>query len=113
MDRRFGENDPTMTPEDRMLERFTKERQRASRSALFNLDDGDILTHYCKTLTDTDDFDDVGMDLNTDEDLDESSEQGRLDARRVSDEHFGGFSEDEDAKREEVSNCSMDFYNSS
>jgi len=27
LDRRFGENDPTMTPEERMLERFTKEKQ--------------------------------------------------------------------------------------
>lgn len=27
MDRRFGENDPTMTPEEKMLERFTKEKQ--------------------------------------------------------------------------------------
>lgn len=27
VDRRFGENDPTMTPEEKMLERFTKEKQ--------------------------------------------------------------------------------------
>ena len=27
LDRRFGENDPTMTSEEKMLERFTKEKQ--------------------------------------------------------------------------------------
>jgi nucleolar protein 14 len=39
LDRRFGENDPTLTPEERMLERFTKERQRASKGAAFSLED--------------------------------------------------------------------------
>ncbi|KAK9462526.1 nucleolar protein 14 [Lipomyces oligophaga] len=41
IDRRFGENNPNMTPEERMLERFTRERQsRSSRSSsLFNLED--------------------------------------------------------------------------
>lgn len=27
IDKRFGENDPSMNPEDKMLERFTRERQ--------------------------------------------------------------------------------------
>lgn len=27
VDKRFGENNPNLTPEERMLERFTRERQ--------------------------------------------------------------------------------------
>ncbi|KAK9365796.1 nucleolar protein 14 [Lipomyces kononenkoae] len=65
IDRRFGETDPTMALEDKMLERFTRERQaRSSRSsALFNLEDDDMygadtLTHLGHSLSlDQDDFD--------------------------------------------------------
>ena len=63
VDRRIGENDPTMTPEERMLERFTKERQRASKSVAFNLEDEDELTHYGQSLSKLDDFDEVGLGL--------------------------------------------------
>ena len=34
LDRRFGENDPTMTPEEKALERFVKEKQRGSQKRL-------------------------------------------------------------------------------
>ncbi|KAK9377225.1 nucleolar protein 14 [Lipomyces chichibuensis] len=65
IDRRFGETDSTMTPEEKMLERFTRERQaRSSRSStLFNLEDDDLydagtLTHFGQSLSlDHDDFD--------------------------------------------------------
>lgn len=60
VDRRFGEDDPTMTPEEKALQRFTFERQRkASKSSLFNLGDnedgeaatgGTLLTHYGQNL---------------------------------------------------------------
>jgi nucleolar protein 14 len=69
VDRRFGENDPTMTPEERMLERFTKERQRSSRGAAFNLEDEDELTHYGQSLSKLDDFDDVELGLDEDEEV--------------------------------------------
>lgn len=68
VDRRFGENDPTMTLEERMLERFTRERQRSAKSAAFNLDDEDDLTHYGQSLSKVDDFEDAGLGL--DEDVD-------------------------------------------
>lgn len=68
MDRRFGENDPTMSLEERMLERFTKERQRASRGVAFNLEDEDELTHYGQTLSKMDDFDSGGLALDDDDD---------------------------------------------
>ncbi|KAK6342707.1 nucleolar complex protein 14 [Orbilia javanica] len=52
IDRRFGENDPTMNPEDKMLERFTREQQKkAYKSDIFNLEDDDeVLTHYGQSL---------------------------------------------------------------
>lgn len=50
-----------------MLERFTKERQRSSRGAAFNLEDDDELTHYGQSLSKLDDFDNVGLGLDDDE----------------------------------------------
>lgn len=67
VDRRFGENDPTMSLEERMLERFTKERQRASKGIAFNLEDDDDLTHYGQSLSKSDDFDNVGLRMDSDE----------------------------------------------
>ena len=71
VDRRFGEDDPTMTPEERMLERFTRERQRTSKGALFDLNDEDELTHYGQSLSKLDDFDDIEMGLEDDEEKNE------------------------------------------
>ena len=51
-----------------MLERFTRERQRASRGDAFNLEDNDELTHYGQSLSKLDDFDNVGLGLDDDED---------------------------------------------
>lgn len=60
MDRRFGENDPTMTPEERALERFVKEKQRWSKKdSLFDLEDpeeDEQLTHFGESLL----FDNLG-----------------------------------------------------
>lgn len=56
-DRRFGENDPTMTPEERAAERFARESQRKFRKeSLFNLeeeegDDEMQLTHLGESLS--------------------------------------------------------------
>lgn len=54
-----------------MLERFTKERQRASKGVAFNLEDEDELTHYGQSLSKLDDFDDIGL-----EEEDEDDETG-------------------------------------
>ncbi|KAJ3568764.1 hypothetical protein NP233_g5503 [Leucocoprinus birnbaumii] len=86
VDRRFGENDPTMSLEERMLERFTRERQRASKGVAFNLEDEDELTHYGQSLSKLDDFDNVGLGLESDEE-----DMGQLDQQLVSQAHFGGF----------------------
>ncbi|KAK9237954.1 nucleolar protein 14 [Lipomyces kononenkoae] len=74
IDRRFGETDSTITLEEKMLERFTRERQtRSSRSStLFNLEDddvygGDTLTHLGQSLSlDHDDFDAGGVHISDD-----------------------------------------------
>lgn len=77
MDRRFGENDPTMSLEERMLERFTRERQRGSKAAMFNLDDEEELTHYGQSLSKFDDFDDVGI-LDDEDEEDKGMDNGIL-----------------------------------
>ncbi|KAK8020249.1 nucleosome assembly protein [Apiospora arundinis] len=55
VDRRFGENDPTLAPEERMLERFARETQsRHKKSSMFDLEDdepGFDLTHGGKALS--------------------------------------------------------------
>ncbi|EIW76222.1 Nop14-like protein [Coniophora puteana RWD-64-598 SS2] len=98
IDRRFGENDPNMSLEDRMLERFTRERQRASKGSLFNLEEEEDLTHYGQSLSKLDDFDNVGFPM--DEDDDEEGPSGRIDKEVVQKTHFGGF-EDEQSEEEE------------
>ncbi|KAI9000756.1 Nop14-like protein [Trametes punicea] len=96
LDRRFGENDPTMTPEERMLERFTRERQRASKGVAFNLEDEDELTHYGQSLSKLDDFDNVGLGLD-----DDDEDEGQVDSRTVERDHFGGFGDEEEEDEDE------------
>ncbi|KAF8592596.1 Nop14-like protein [Ramaria rubella] len=91
VDRRFGENNPTVTPEERMLERFTRERQRASKGMAFNLEDEDDLTHYGQSLSAMDDFDGVGLGLE-----DNEQDNGQIDGETVGRSHFGGFEDDDD-----------------
>lgn len=99
IDKRFGENNPSLTPEERMLERFTREKQKSSSKAtsMFNLDDDEedlSLTHYGQSLSTMDDFDDAGLGLSDDEE-----EKKQMDGKIVSRLHFGGF--DDDVKAEE------------
>ncbi|KOH00225.1 snoRNA-binding rRNA-processing protein NOP14 [Saccharomyces eubayanus] len=67
VDKRFGERDKLLTEEEKMLERFTRERQSQSKrnTNLFNLEDdeddggmfGDGLTHLGQTLSLEDELD--------------------------------------------------------
>ncbi|KAI5982665.1 Nop14-like protein [Pisolithus albus] len=77
VDRRFGENDPSMSLEERMLERFTRERQRTSKADMFNLEDEEELTHYGQSLSKVNDFDDFGIPMDDDDD-DDDDEGDRL-----------------------------------
>ncbi|CAE7230914.1 unnamed protein product, partial [Rhizoctonia solani] len=90
VDRRFGESDATMNPEERMLERFTRERQRQAKGAAFNLEDEEELTHYGRSLNALDDFDGAGIELDDDE------ESGQIDANVVRHDHFGGFDDEKE-----------------
>ena len=55
LDRRFGENDPTMTPDEKAMERFVKEKQRGSKKgSLFDLEEAEEdqqLTHFGESLS--------------------------------------------------------------
>ncbi|RYP06977.1 hypothetical protein DL764_002800 [Monosporascus ibericus] len=54
LDRRFGESDPTMAPEDKMLERFAREKQRSHKRSIFDLEDDEPsegLTHMGQSLS--------------------------------------------------------------
>ncbi|KAF1946249.1 nucleolar protein-like protein 14 [Clathrospora elynae] len=54
LDRRIGENDPTMSMEDRMMARFEREQQRKRDGNVFDLEGGDddevMLTHGGQSL---------------------------------------------------------------
>jgi nucleolar protein 14 len=103
MDKRFGENDPTMAPEDKMLERFTQEKLRRHKtSSAFDLEDDDEsgqLTHMGQSLSLDgpalkDDFDEEGLEL-SDADDHPSDDERRLKRRRGSQSEG---SDDEDAE---------------
>lgn len=78
MDRRFGEDDMNMTPEEKALERFALEKQRSHKRAVFDLEDEDAdegfgLTHMGKSLSFNgpkimDDYEADEMDAVSDED---------------------------------------------
>ncbi|KAJ5491525.1 hypothetical protein N7539_003092 [Penicillium diatomitis] len=108
VDRRFGENDPTMTPEERAAERFARESQRKMRKeSMFNLEEDEEefqLTHMGQSLTldgtAVDDFD--GGDLGGAESDDDEAPRKR---KRVGeddgdDEDFIDFGEDGEAQPE-------------
>jgi len=95
MDRRIGENDPTMTPEERALERFVREKQKGDKkNALFNLEDIEEdgqLTHFGESLSfetpsKLDDFNEVAMSGSEDDYSDEESNDRLRKRRRLSDE---------------------------
>lgn len=78
VDRRFGEDDANMTPEEKALERFALEKQRSHKRAVFDLEDDDAgesfgLTHMGKSLSlngpnITDDYEEDDMDAGSDDD---------------------------------------------
>ncbi|XP_059469976.1 nucleolar protein 14 [Neocloeon triangulifer] len=87
VDRRIGENNKGMTAEDRIVARFTAERNKNRKKSRFNLADDEVLTHRGQSLNEIEKFDDPRSDS---EDEDER-ESGKLEAKFVGDAHFGGF----------------------
>ncbi|QSZ31233.1 hypothetical protein DSL72_000796 [Monilinia vaccinii-corymbosi] len=103
IDKRFGENDPSMAPEDKMLERFTQEKQWGHKnSSAFDLEDDEIpgeLTHMGQSLsldgpTIRDDFDDDDLEL-SDADDHESDEERQARKRRRGSNSEGSDEEEE------------------
>lgn len=94
LDKRFGENDPSMAPEDKMLERFTQEIQRRHKNtSAFDLEDdmdsGLSLTHLGKSLSldgpaIADDFEEDDLMLSDADDHASDEERQRLKRRRGS-----------------------------
>ncbi|RMZ84927.1 hypothetical protein DV738_g213, partial [Chaetothyriales sp. CBS 135597] len=108
LDRRFGEDDPTLTPEQKAAERFARQNERKMRkSSLFNLeiDSGDemTLTHGGRTL----DFDgDAARDdyEGDHDDLEQADDESTTQARLDQDEaETGAEGADEDAPRHKKS----------
>ncbi|XP_053333733.1 nucleolar protein 14 [Clarias gariepinus] len=84
IDRRFGEYDSKMAPEDKILQRFAMERQRVQgKKDMFNLNDEEQLTHYGQSLAEMEKFTD-GVESESD-----SEEKGLLSAEMTA-SHFGG-----------------------
>ncbi|KAJ2298710.1 nucleolar complex protein 14, partial [Coemansia sp. RSA 2705] len=97
VDQRIGENDPTMDPEERMLRRFTAERQRRAGGDVFNLDDdveGGItsLTHFGQSIAEIEKFEQPAGAA--DDNYDDTPQ-----AMEAAD-HFGGFDERKKTKAE-------------
>jgi len=83
LDKRIGERDAKLSAEDKMIARFTAEKLRDSgRNSIFNLGEEQDLTHGGLNINDIHKFDQPGSD---DED------DNKLDAKFVSEAHFGGF----------------------
>jgi nucleolar protein 14 len=92
VDRRFGEDDPTMTPEERAMERFVREKQRSGKKGgVFDLeedddDDGEGLTHLGQPLSMRDDFEESLLDDEVDS---EGEERGKKRRKMLSDPQTG------------------------
>lgn len=85
-DKRIGELNYDMTPEDKNILRFTAVRLKAhNKKSFFNLAGTETLTHQGETLSEMERFEDPQSD---NEDWDEDG--GKLNNRFVNDAHFGG-----------------------
>lgn len=112
IDRRFGEDDPNMSLEEKMIERYTREQQRShKKSSMFDLEEDDEptagLTHMGKPLFDDDD--EAVRDDFADEDLpsgDESdgsrAQRRRLKRQRLEEAAEAEAEEDEQPERKKT-----------
>lgn len=104
LDRRFGENDPTMTPEQKAAERFARQNERKmKKNSMFNLEDDSeeeiTLTHGGRSLdfgdVPKDDFDEEDMGPGEDLDADFENQDDRPRKRLR-------FGESDDLEQEDV-----------
>ncbi|KAK4239805.1 nucleolar protein 14 [Achaetomium macrosporum] len=102
IDRRFGEDDPNMSLEEKMIERYTREQQRNhKKSAVFDLEEDDEpmggLTHMGKPLFD-DDEEEPARDDFDEEDLPsgDESDSSRAERRRLKRQRLAGAAEEQE-----------------
>ncbi|KAF7403186.1 hypothetical protein HZH68_005980 [Vespula germanica] len=87
LDKRIGEKNFRMTPEEKAMARFTAERIKAHKKKnIFSLNDEEVLTHRGQTLEEIEKFDDPKSD---DEFSDDENRDGKLNKKFV-EAHFGG-----------------------
>ncbi len=106
LDRRFGEDDPTLTPEAKALQRFAIEKQRNhKKSSLFDLEEdesGISLTHMGKSLSldddkaPRDDFDEKDLLVGSDDD-----DFSQVDRKRLKRMRGEAFADEEDEAGDE------------
>jgi nucleolar protein 14 len=100
LDRRIGENDPTMSLDDKMMARFTREQAKRKGVSVFDLEEADDeveLTHGGQTLKfdledDREDYDAASVGG-----LSDDEEDGLLRRKRRRDSDVGEGEEDDDA----------------
>ncbi|XP_057881077.1 nucleolar protein 14 [Melospiza georgiana] len=83
-DKRFGEYNTKITPEEKMIRRFTLERQQNyGKKNIYNLNEDEELTHYGQSLAEIEKLNDI-VDSDSD-----TEERGTLSAELTA-AHFGG-----------------------
>ncbi|NXW48279.1 NOP14 protein, partial [Nyctiprogne leucopyga] len=83
-DKRFGEYNSKISPEEKMIRRFTLERQQNyGKKNIYNLNEDEELTHYGQSLAEIEKLNDI-VDSDSD-----TEERGTLSAELTA-AHFGG-----------------------
>ncbi|XP_052497695.1 nucleolar protein 14 [Budorcas taxicolor] len=83
-DKRFGEYNSSITPEEKMMKRFALEQQRQhEKKSIYNLNEDEELTHYGQSLADIEKHNDI-VDSDSD-----AEDRGTLSAELTA-THFGG-----------------------
>ncbi|XP_051474657.1 nucleolar protein 14 isoform X2 [Apus apus] len=83
-DKRFGEYNTKISPEEKMIRRFALERQQSyGKKNIYNLNEDEELTHYGQSLAEIEKLNDI-VDSDSD-----SEERGALSAELTA-AHFGG-----------------------
>ncbi|KAB0342720.1 hypothetical protein FD754_019646 [Muntiacus muntjak] len=83
-DKRFGEYNSSISPEEKMMKRFALEQQRQhEKKSIYNLNEDEELTHYGQSLADIEKHNDI-VDSDSD-----AEDQGVLSAELTA-THFGG-----------------------
>ncbi|NWJ09414.1 NOP14 protein, partial [Crypturellus undulatus] len=83
-DKRFGEYNTKLSPEEKMIKRFTLERQQNfGKNNIYNLNEDEELTHYGQSLAEIEKLNDIV-------DSDSDAEEGGTLSAELTAAHFGG-----------------------